>query len=211
LKNFLKAEVNDRPLTTRDLFALFIFGAFVLFLLAVFFLPERHDHGPISRRAACLSQLKSVGLNLEIYASDNDGYLPPFDTTDPSGKEQELFVRALTEDIGRPGWFCPDVPKSLRGGRFTGLEGTGATTYVHAEEYRRHRLRVGSFGMSFIPDPANLPYLRDPIKSIEDDEGTLLIKSGHGLKFNLLFADGHARGVQMNRNGLSFPKKTSSK
>ena len=207
-KDFFKAELNGRALTKRDASALLVFAFFVLFLMLVFFFPERHDHGPLSRRALCMSQLKQVGIASLSYSSDNDDYLPPYLTTDPTGSGQKQFVGALNAYNEREfSWFCPEVPKSMVGGNFTSVEGTGITSYVHSAEFERHILKHGSFGMSVINDPANLPYLRDPIRAIEENDGNLLIKSGHGPKFNLLFADGHARAVDMNRNGLSFPKQ----
>ena len=209
-KNFLRAEVNGRPLTWKDGCALFGI-AFILLVMAGVFLPFGPQPKHIAKRTACLSNLKQFGYAVQMYAADNAESAPPYLTTSLSVEGQELFVDALRpyfkSDSSDYIWHCPETPRSLRGEVFSGIEGSGKMSYVHPVEYTRFVRKVDSFKLTAIPDPANLPYLRDPIRGIEEDEGTLLIKSGHGLKFNLLFADGHARAVEMNRNGLSFPKQ----
>jgi prepilin-type processing-associated H-X9-DG protein len=144
-----------------------------------------------------------------MYAADNSESAPPYLTTSLSIDGQARFVDAVRPYIKSDSfdyiWHCPETPRSLRGEVFSGIEGSGKMSYVHPIEYARFVRKVDSFKLTAIPDPANLPYLRDPIRAIEDDEGSLLIKSGHGLKFNLVFADGHAKVVGMNKHGLDFP------
>ncbi|MEI7577417.1 MAG: hypothetical protein WCK51_11020 [Armatimonadota bacterium] len=209
MKNFFKAEVNGRPLTWKDGCALFGL-AFILLVMAGVLLPTGQPKH-IAKRAACLSNLKQFGNAVQLYAADNSESAPPYLTTSLAVEGQTFFADAVSPYIKSENvWHCPETPRSLRGNVYMGIEGSGKMSYVHPIEYARFVRKVDSFKLTAIPDPANLPYLRDPIRAIEENEGTLLIKSGHGLKFNLLFVDGHVRVVQMNRDGLSFPKQTSS-
>jgi prepilin-type processing-associated H-X9-DG protein len=207
-KNFFKAEVNGRPLTWKNGCALFGI-AFILLVVLGVFLPFGPQPKHIAKRAQCLSNLKKFGTAVQMYAADNSESAPPYLTTSLSIDGQARFVDAVRPYIKSDSfdyiWHCPETPRSLRGEVFSGIEGSGKMSYVHPIEYARFVRKVDSFKLTAIPDPANLPYLRDPIRAIEDDEGSLLIKSGHGLKFNLVFADGHAKVVGMNKHGLDFP------
>lgn len=185
--------------------------AVIVLILVAFIFPFGNQTKDQARRFSCVSSLKQLGFATRLYAEDNSDSAPPFLTTSIATQGQKHFVAALKPYLSSAFfWHCPATPRSLREGSYAGIEGSGVISYVHPLEYARYVTKTDTFKLSAIPDPANLPYLRDPIKSIEDDEGTLLIKSGHGLNFNLLFADGHARVVQMNRNGLSFPKQRPS-
>ena len=210
MREFFRAEISGRPLTWKD--GCVLFGlALILLAMAGILLPTGQPKHA-AKRTACLSNLKQFGVAVQLYAADNAESAPPYLTTSLAVEGQMFFADAVSPYIKSEYiWHCPESPRSLKEGVFSGIEGSGKMSYIHPIEYARFVRKVDSFKLTAIPDPANLPYLRDPIKSIEDDEGTLLIKSGHGLNFNLLFADGHARVVQMNRNGLSFPKQTSSK
>ena len=190
-----------------------LFGlAFILLIFAGVILSFGGQPKHRAKQAACLSNLKQFGIAVQLYAADNAESAPPYVTTCLAVEGQTFFADAVRPYIkSEYVWHCPETPRSLRGDVFMGIEGSGKMSYVHPIEYARFVRKVDSFKVTAIPDPANLPYLRDPIKSIEEDEGTLLIKSGHGVKFNLLFADGHARVVDMNRNGLRFPTQSRSK
>ena len=209
MKNCLKAEVNGRPLTWRDGCALFGLAFIVLVMLGVIF-PFSSRPRYAARRTACLSNLKQIGVATQLYAADNADSAPPYLSTSTALDGHEHLVKALNPFIKNESiWLCPETPKSLRSEEYSGIEGSGKMSYISPFEYAAYIRKTESFKLTTIPDPANLPYLRDPIRAIEENEGTLLIKSGHGVKFNLLFADGHARAVEMNRNGLNFPKQSA--
>lgn len=209
-KDSLNTEVNGRPLTWKDGCALFGL-AFIVLVMAGVILPFGPQPKHIAKRAQCLSNLKQLGMAVQLYAADNAETAPPYLTTSLSIEGQAKFVEAVSPyvkaDSARYVWHCPETPKSLPSDVFSGIEGSGKMSYIHPIEYARFVRKVDSFKLTAIPDPANLPYLRDPIRSIEEEKGVLAIKSGHGIKFNLVFADGHAKAVEMKRNGLSFPKQ----
>lgn len=211
-KNFFKTEVNGRPLTWKDGCALFGIALITLVMVGVL-IPIGPQPKHIAKRAQCLSNLKQFGHAVQMYAADNSESAPPYLTTSLSVEGQALFVGAVSPYFKPDSfdyiWHCPETPRSLRGEVFSGIEGSGKMSYIHPIEYARFVRKADSFKLTAIPDPANLPYLRDPIRAIEDDEGSLLVKSGHGLKFNLVFADGHAKVVGMNKNGLDFPKQSA--
>lgn len=163
MKNFLKAEVNGRPLTWRDGCALFGLAFIVFVMLGVIF-PFSSQPRYAARRTACLFNLKQIGVATHLYAADNADSAPPYLSTSTALAGPEHLVKALNPFIKNESiWHCPETPRSLRGEVFSGIEGSGMMSYVHPIEYARFVRKTGSFKLTAMPDPANLPYLRDPI------------------------------------------------
>ena len=101
----------------------------IIAILAALLLPVLAQARERGRRAACLSNLKQIGLGLEMYVNDADGYYPntffgsPFpgqyrwmDTLQPYIKSEQIFV-------------CPDASELLyktRGAQYGGYAYNGA-------------------------------------------------------------------------------------
>lgn len=93
----------------------------IIAILAAFLLPVLNSTRERGRRTACLSNLKQIGLSLEMYISDSDSYFPntffgaPFpgqkrwmDTLEPYARSKQIFT-------------CPSAPELVYQ--------TGATNY----------------------------------------------------------------------------------
>lgn len=118
----IRPTPRPRPgLTIRSRLPSPRFGAFTLMellvvmaivgILAAILYPVIAHAGNNGKKAACLSNLRQIGLALSAYVQDWDSYLPPFTTSiDPHAERQtdKLLIAALEPYIkNNEVWFCP--------------------------------------------------------------------------------------------------------
>ncbi len=184
-----------------------ILGLLLAILLPVFFSVRGR-----ARATACTSNLQQLHLALSLYAADNGGYLPPYNTEagrsvtrddgttfqvpDQSGE----LVASVAPYLQAPSvWFCPADPFAgmeqepvvnyiLYNNRYTSYKYCGGITFSHGT-LRPLRLEL--------PNTATVPLLTD------NKTGTVLdlpAATGpgpysHGKRFNILYRDGHVRSL----------------
>jgi len=137
---------------------------FVVAILAAVLWPAHARGGP-SRDAACLSNLKQLGLGLTMYAGDNDEKMPPrdawMDAIGPYTKNPQIFHCILVKAPGLYGYALNAGVKSMTAG------GANATPLVYdSVNYGRNASDL----FNSLPDPGR-----------------------HKGRDNVVFADDHAR------------------
>ena len=154
----------------------------IIAILAAMLLPALGKAKAKAQAAACLNNLKQWGLATQIYVVDNDDYLPPDGTPNPSASATNTgwyiqLPRTLsipryhdmpwrtngTADVGRTIWICPSNPRRSNGNNLfhyclnENVNGTGANNRpVKISSLKNHSAQVWLF------DSKNLPAVGTP-------------------------------------------------
>jgi prepilin-type N-terminal cleavage/methylation domain-containing protein/prepilin-type processing-associated H-X9-DG protein len=181
--HFALAGAGGRRSASFTLIELLVVLAIVAVLAGVLLpvIGRTKEHG---RAAACLSNLRQVGLALQLYVQDNDNRLPVmydalFGSSAPPGASRPAIDLVLSNHLGSPQVLrCP----SDRSGAFEQTRSSYSWN-VLLNGQDADRLRV--LGMDF--DPHNIPV-------VFDKEGFHRAR-GQGREVNYLYADGHIQNL----------------
>lgn len=198
---------RDRGFTLIELLVVIA----IIALLAALLLPALARTKEKGRQAACLSNLRQVGLALQMYAEDHGGWLP---TSTHGGSTNASWIYQLAGQLANVDRIrlCPSDPK--REARLA----TRATSYTLneytavdltdpfgrlLESYRRlDRLRFPSATITTfeISDAVGVSVMNDHTHSRKWTNGWSTVLADiqpkrHGSSANYLFADGHVENL----------------
>lgn len=162
-----------------------------------------------ARATACASNLRQLHLAFSQYASDNNGYVPPYIAPDPvqlpvlgknvpwPDQSSDLIASLGPYTHSAAVWSCPS--DSFQGGSrltsyyYKGLYTTVSYPYPHpfALDIDLHHVNGTSVGAT------EAPLLRD---AIEFSAPHSPFYSHHG-RFNTVFYDGHIESQEVDRGG----------
>jgi prepilin-type N-terminal cleavage/methylation domain-containing protein/prepilin-type processing-associated H-X9-DG protein len=80
----------------------------IINILAGMLLPSLTRAKEQARRGACLSNLHQIGLSLQMYAAENDGFFPPEDGSATGGNDLDLLYPGYLDNAGV--FWCPSDP-----------------------------------------------------------------------------------------------------
>lgn len=181
----------------------------IINILAGMLLPSLTRAREQGRRAVCLSNLRNIGQALTMYASENDGFFPPEDSSPTEANDLDLLYPSYLDnaevfwcpsDAVKPATFRPEVESKYASNWSYGYLGKvqepGGTL----------RLRRDS-DPSFVRIDVDGEMVETPPLAGDDGCGLGTVtteRPNHTGGGNLLFTDGHVRFTQMRR----WPKET---
>ena len=196
----------------------------IIAILAAMLLPALSAARERARASNCTSNLKNIGLYLNMYADDNKDYFPP--CKEGSVEWSERLKLTFAADGGKIEDFakflyCPSHPSSPKDGYTAPYTTYGLRVYntTVADTHVVNRIKTinpGEYG--FIHDSVNA---RDNnaangsyIIYARADYPQGCIHARHSKRFNTLFADGHVDSETKEticRTGFSHTTKTAYK
>jgi prepilin-type processing-associated H-X9-DG protein/prepilin-type N-terminal cleavage/methylation domain-containing protein len=189
----------------------------IIAILAGLLLPALNQARSKAKSISCVNNLKQMGIEFNVYATDNDAYIPlqkvaKGNTQWAAEMFAELSGGSYDDDSKIPDTaFCPLAPKSIPGVRKALL-----TYGIHTNSFGDWEKLFGSpivtstnvpggfaFSMKKLKKASQYPFLADSVGyAAADGRSTgghvLGTNNNHGIHFihndmaNLLFADGHA-------------------
>src|SRR5205823_4219207 len=179
----------------------------IIAILAAILFPVFAQAREKARQTACLSNMKQVGIGLQMYAQDYDEILPPAndavpDFTSPAAPAN--FLGALVPYIkSKPIFNCPSAPWTKTASLMPNAE--------NSSNYMGNGVIMGR-PLAVTPNPADIVYLQEVgalerlawLRPVCDAKGNCVawcdwevgrhwytnLHFGGG---NLIFADGHAK------------------
>lgn len=154
----------------------------IIALLAALLLPAISGAKERGRATACLSNLRQIGLAIQMYAQDHDNRMPvmrdraagPTNTNDPPGPEVALKTYLGNAKLLR----CPSDQKEV-------FETTGSS---YAWNNLLNGQPADKFNVLNIPfDPHQMPLMFD--------KEAFHAARGEGKGVNYLYADGHIKNL----------------
>jgi prepilin-type N-terminal cleavage/methylation domain-containing protein len=189
----------------------------IIAILAAILFPVFAQARAKARQAACLSNLKQLGLGLSLYVQDYDESLPiatswgprwgPSDyktnaqyvSPFPDSKQPGLLQPYLKND---PIWFCPSVgPDSVAPGGWTYRK--NGTTYIWNHRTAADQM-VSGRSLARVARPAEAPVIWDmPYWGLPNPWN---LPAAHASGINVIYADSHARYQVFDRASKSGGK-----
>lgn len=154
----------------------------IIAILAALLLPALSRAKEKAHATSCLNNLKQWGLATQIYTVDNNDFLPPDGTPNPSDSNTNTgwyiqlpqllgipryhdmpWRKDVTADVGRTVWICPSNPRRSNGNNLfhyclnENVNGTGSGNRpVKISSLKNHSVIVWLF------DSKNLPAVGTP-------------------------------------------------
>ena len=179
----------------------------IIAILAAMLLPALGKSKEKASAAACLNNLKQWGLATQLYVTDNDDFLPPDGTPNPSDSSTNTgwyvqlprvlslpryhdmpWRKDATASLGRSIWICPSNPRRSNGNNLfhyclnENVNGTGtANRPVRISSLRRHSALV------WLYDSKNLPAVGTPNfahTNLHSGGAQFTFLDGHAARFN---------------------------
>jgi prepilin-type N-terminal cleavage/methylation domain-containing protein/prepilin-type processing-associated H-X9-DG protein len=185
----------------------------IIAILAAILFPVFAQAREKARQTACLSNMKQVGLGLQMYTQDYDETLPPANTVSNFGEPNALpnFLGAIIPYTrNRNVFYCPSSVDATS----VGYDKSYKPTALSNSSYQGNGVVMGRT-LSVVPAPADIVYLDENMfrwnyawlrpqeypkkgqfswwhwnQGIGKTEQYSNVHSGGG---NLVFLDGHAR------------------
>jgi prepilin-type N-terminal cleavage/methylation domain-containing protein/prepilin-type processing-associated H-X9-DG protein len=172
----------------------------IIAILASMLLPALSKAKAKTRGLVCLNHLKQWGLAMQLYASDNDDYLPPEGTGTTLNQQTGWYV-ALPKQLGMGDyfkmawrtnanaplgesiWVCPANTNRSNGNNLFHY-----CMNEHVDEIgdKDHPVRLGS-----VPNPSRVVYLFDNGKRAARAQQNNVHTNLHNAGANFNFLDGH--------------------
>lgn len=202
-RGYVHSSLGGKPWAAFTLIELLVVIA-IIAIIAALLLPAISRTKQTAQTAACLSNLKQWGLATQIYCADNNDFLPPDGTPNPSESStnsgwyiqlpqildlpryHDMPWRTNSDaDLGRTIWICPSNPRRSNGNNLfhyclnENVNGTGAAN---------RPVRLASIGRTsavvWLFDSKNLPAVGTP---------NYVHTNLHHRGANFTFLDGHAK------------------
>jgi len=175
----------------------------IIAILAALLLPALSKAKGKAHAVSCLNNLKQWGLATQLYVTDNNDYLPPDGTPNPSDSATNTgwYIQLpqwlgmpryhdmpwrtnASADVGRSIWICPSNPRRSNGNNLfhyclnENVNGTGsANRPVKISSLRQHSTVVWLFDSKNLPAVGTPNFVHTNLHS-------------HGAQFT--FLDGHS-------------------
>lgn len=206
---------RDKALSLVELLVVLAIGV----LLVVLLVPAVRSAQEMSRRAACLSNLKGIYTAMSSYRADNQMAWPSFkvDSSSSYGGSDTWPVQLLSYGAGKTMYRCPSAThnqsKEWRE-RELGVSWYGDYAY-NRDEYGRN----AAWTDAPVKHPGGVFALENPSQSVLMIESTVYSfsalgnpnttpfnyeRTDHAQKMNVLLADGHVEWIGPDRY-WSFP------
>ena len=179
----------------------------IIAILAAMLLPALSKAKEKAHAVVCLNNLKQWGLASQLYATDNEDYLPPDGTPNPGNSSTNIgwYIQLpqvlslpryhamawrtnATEDVGRSVWICPSNPRRSNGNNLFHyclneyINGTGTGNLpVKISSLKQHSALVYLF------DSKNLPAVGTPNyvhTNLHSGGAQFTFLDGHSARFN---------------------------
>jgi len=178
----------------------------IIGILAAMLLPALGKAKEKANAAFCLNNLKQWGLATQLYVTDNDDYLPPDGTPNPSDSatntgwyiqlpqllslrryHDEPWRKDATAPVNRTIWICPSNPRRSNGNNLfhyclnENVNGTGSGNRpVKISSLRQHSAIVWLFDSKNLPAVGTPNYVHTNLHS-QGAQFTFL--DGHSARF----------------------------
>ena len=96
----------------------------IIAILAGMLLPALSNARKTARAAQCVSNLKQLGLGVEMYQTSYDGYIPQWEDTEGGNVKWSQKLRPFLNN-NYNFWLCPDSPAPGLALDTSGASGTG--------------------------------------------------------------------------------------
>jgi prepilin-type processing-associated H-X9-DG protein len=187
----------------------------IIAILAALILPAVQKAKAKTRGIICLNNLKQWGYGMQLYAYDNDDYLPPEGTGTMLNRQTGWYV-ALPKQLGLGNyfdmpwhtnanaplgnsiWICPSNTNRSNGNN---LFHYCMNEHIDETGDEDRPVRVGS-----VPRPSQVVYLFDNGKRAARAQQNNVHTNLHGRGANFNFLDGHARHFS-NREYWDFSQR----
>ncbi|MGZ8900714.1 MAG: DUF1559 family PulG-like putative transporter [Limisphaerales bacterium] len=174
----------------------------IIAILAALILPALNKAKAQARSIVCLNNLKQWGYAMQMYATENDDYLPPEGTGTSLNKQTGWYV-ALPKQIGMGNyfdmpwhtnanaplgmsiWICPSNPRRSNGNN---LFHYCMNEHIDETGDKDRPVRLGS-----VPNPSRVVYLFDNGKLAARAQQNNVHTNIHNRGANINFLDGHVR------------------
>jgi len=179
----------------------------IIAILAALLLPALGKSKEKANATACLNNLKQWGLATQLYATDNEDFLPPDGTPNPSDTATNTgwyiqlpqvlslpryhdmpWRKDANASVGRSPWICPSNPRRSNGNNLfhyclnENVNGTGtANRPVKISTLRQHSALV------WLYDSKNLPAVGTPNfvhTNLHSGGAQFTFLDGHAARFN---------------------------
>ena len=134
----------------------------IIAILAAMLLPALSKAKEKAKRTSCLSNLKQIGLALQMYADENGDKLPRKNPADPRGNALWDLAYNMADSLGQSGAgrkivYCPGGYTSVQESDYW-WDYKGGTGFFRVTSYQWLLSRDGtqSYGVSLVPPPTGL-------------------------------------------------------
>ena len=186
----------------------------VVGIIGLYFAPGGLEGFRMARESSCSSNLMEVSRASLLYADDNDRFLPPIYTYDPTTGDGEKLLAVLKDYLGHESKRCPGDNPEFRKFQSLHVEGSGALGYVHDSslvmQYNPKHPELKLINLDRVANPEAVLFFRDPIREILIDDAAPHLHSPHGDRFmsttlgygfrRLQFYDGQFRAIPPKSN-----------
>jgi prepilin-type N-terminal cleavage/methylation domain-containing protein/prepilin-type processing-associated H-X9-DG protein len=190
----------------------------IIAILAAMLLPALSRAKERAHTAQCVSNLRQLGVAMQLYADDSDERLPaangvvPWGSTNPVAWTRPLVEYYRTTNVLR----CPPLTRQYYQSGFNYFMGSRAI-YLQTGARGSVQLRQVRFPSQYIlSGDTNWPFDNDDADPDNYSQDTLFSVPSpiHGGRLNILFADQHVRGHRrfdpadmtfaLDRQGIPF-------
>jgi hypothetical protein len=169
-------------------------------IIGLFFAPSVLDVFRMSRESSCSSNLVEVSRASLLYADDNDRFLPPIYTYDPTTGNGEKLLAVLKDYLGHESKRCPGDNPEFRKFQSSQVEGSGALGYVHDSslvmQYNPKQPELKLINLDQVANPEGVLFFRDPIREVLIHDAAPHLHSPHGDRFMSTSLDGNFRRLE---------------
>ncbi|MEY4386140.1 MAG: hypothetical protein RLY20_1423 [Verrucomicrobiota bacterium] len=157
----MKSNPRNRASRAFTLIELLVVIA-IIAILAAMLLPALSKAKEKAKRTNCISNLKQIGLALQMYADENGDVLPRKSSSDPKGNALWDLAYSMADALGASGagrkmGYCPGGYTAVRDSDYW-WQYQGGSGFFRVTSYQWLMSRDGtqSYGVNLVPPPTGL-------------------------------------------------------